>query len=145
MTDEAICTGVFGIEKHTVGYTCYKTQENAHLEGNCSFAEFVGGCVEEDPAVLEAIKKGETCGHIYCGWREEPHPLVECQVDWEILKEEEEYDEFQRGVETVLIEFVKRADEVLENKDVALEMVIPIKDVQKFRDAVDTARDVLFG
>ena len=59
--------------------------------------------------------------------------------------QEDEDDAFQRAVETVLIEFCKKADEVLEHKDTAKEMVIPIDEVQKYRDAIDTARDVLFG
>ena len=59
--------------------------------------------------------------------------------------QEDEDDEFQRAVETVLIEFCRKADEVLEHKDTAKEMVIPIDEVQKYRDAIDTARDVLFG
>lgn len=70
-------------------------------------------------------------------WIEDRKPETDAQ--------EEEYDAFQRAVEAVLIEFVERADTVLEHEDVAESMVIPIKDVRKFRDAVDTARDVLFG
>ena len=140
-----ICTdtheGNVRVLGHDIHYKCYQP-ENA---GTPPLDE-IASCVKHEAE--ESLEQNIKWGNF--GYE---HQGVTFQTEWSVQEEEkpkstqqdDEYDEFQRAVEAVLIDFVERADKVLEKQDVAECMVIPIKDVKRFRDAIDTARDVLFS
>lgn len=131
-------TGTMIVLQHEIYFKAPMPEKDAHMIDHTEGIEQLESHIHD--TVQEQISKEQTGGEFEYIHQDGHLGSVTLKVEWYIL-----HDPFQLGVMTVLQEFVKRADECLENKEIATHMMIPIDDVKKFRDAVDTAQDVLFS
>ncbi len=129
--------GTMIVLQHEISFKCDMPKAHAEVVDHTEGIEALERSIHDE--VQEKVLDKEVGGsfdyvHTNAGG------TVTVPVTWDVV-----HDPFQLGVEVVLREFTKKADEVLDHKDVAQYMVIPIEDVQRYRDAIDTARDVLFS
>lgn len=129
--------GTMIVLQHEISFRCAMPKAHAQIVDHTEGIEALERQIHDE--VQEKVLDKEVGGsfdyvHTSAGG------TVTVPVEWDVV-----HDPFQLGVETVLREFTRKADEVLEHKEVAKYMVIPIEDVQRYRDAIDTARDVLFS
>lgn len=133
--------GTMIVLQHEISFKCDMPKAHAEVVDHTEGIEALERSIHDE--VQEKVLDKEVGGsfdYVHTNAGGTVTVLVTVLVTWDVV-----HDPFQLGVEAVLVEFTKKADEVLDHKEVAKYMVIPIEDVQRYRDAIDTARDVLFS